>query len=215
MTRRLLIVDDDPALLHAVADCLRAEGYEVTTARSGAEALSRMAASLPDLVISDIRMPRMDGYTLARNIRNAPRTALIPIIFLTAKDQKADRIDGFRAGVDAYLVKPFEPDELLTVVASILNRVERTHAEIARLAGAATIEDQFAVRDDDLTDAEWRVAEAVANALSNKEIAAELGISIRTAEKHISNILSKKNFDNRVEIARLVFERKPSDQWSN
>jgi DNA-binding NarL/FixJ family response regulator len=211
MIRRLLIVDDDPALLHAVADCLRAEGYEVTTARSGAEALSRLAASLPDLVISDIRMPRMDGFALARNIRNAPRSALIPIIFLTAKDQKADRIDGFRAGVDAYLVKPFEPDELLTVIASILNRVERTHAEIARLTGAAATNDRPALQDEELTDAELRIAEAVAEGLSNKEIAAELGISIRTVEKHISNILSKKNFDNRVEIARLVFERKPSD----
>ena len=211
MTRRLLIVDDDPALLHAVADCLRAEGYEVTTARSGAEALERLAASLPDLVISDIRMPRMDGYALARNIRNAPRSALTPIIFLTAKDQKADRIDGFRAGVDAYLVKPFEPDELLTVIASILNRVERTHAEIARLTGAAATNDRPALQDEQLTDAEWRIAEAVAEGQSNKEIAAELGISFRTVEKHISNILSKKNYDNRVEIARLVFERKPSD----
>lgn len=204
------MVDDDPALVFAVADCLRAEGYEVATARNGAEALVRLAESLPDLVISDIRMPRMDGYSLARSIRNAPRTALLPIIFLTAKDQRADRVEGFRAGVDAYLVKPFEPDELLTVVASILNRVQRTHAEIARLAGAATTEDQLAIRDEDLTAAEWRVAEAVANARSNKEIAAELDISIRTVEKHISNILSKKNFDNRVEIARLVFERKPS-----
>lgn len=205
------MVDDDPALVFAVADCLRAEGYEVTTARTGAEALVRLAESLPDLVISDIRMPRMDGYGLARNIRSTPRTSLLPIIFLTAKDQKADRIEGFRAGVDAYLVKPFEPDELLTVVASILNRVERTHAEIARLAGVATTEDRFAVRDEELTDAEWRVAEAVAKGLSNKEIAAELDISVRTVEKHISNILAKKNFDNRVAIARFVFERKPSD----
>lgn len=211
MTRRLLIVDDDPALLHAVADCLRADGYEVTTARSGAEALSRLAASLPDLVISDIRMPRMDGYTLARHIRNSPRSALIPVIFLTAKDQKADRIDGLRAGVDAYLVKPFEPDELLVVIANILNRVERTHSEIARLTGAMLTEDRHALQDEELTDAEWRIAEAVAEGLSNKEIAAELEISIRTVEKHISNILSKKNFDNRVEIARLVFGRKPSD----
>ncbi len=211
MARRLLIVDDDPALLNAVADCLRAEGYEVTTARSGSEALTRLAALVPDLVISDIRMPRMDGYTLARNIRNAPRSALIPIVFLTARDQKADRIDGFRAGVDAYLVKPFEPDELLTVIASILNRVERTHAEIARLTGAAPTNDRPALQDEELTDAEWRIAKAVAEGLSNKEIAAEHGISIRTVEKHISNILSKKNFDNRVAIARLVFERKPSD----
>lgn len=204
------MVDDDPALVFAVADCLREEGYEVATARTGAEALVRLAEALPDLVISDIRMPRMDGYQLARNIRSTPRTALLPIIFLTAKDQRADRIEGFRAGVDAYLVKPFEPDELLTVVASILNRVERTHAEIARLAGATPTENQFALRDEELTDAEWRVAEVVANGLSNKEIAAELDISVRTVEKHISNILSKKNFDNRVAIARFVFERKSS-----
>lgn len=170
------MVDDDPALVFAVADCLREEGYEVATARTGAEALVRLAEALPDLVISDIRMPRMDGYQLARNIRSTPRTALLPIIFLTAKDQRADRIEGFRAGVDAYLVKPFEPDELLTVVASILNRVERTHAEIARLAGATPTEDRVAVRDEELTDAEWRVAEVVANGLSNKEIAAELDI---------------------------------------
>jgi DNA-binding NarL/FixJ family response regulator len=152
----------------------------------------------------------MDGYQLARNIRGAPRTALLPIIFLTAKDQKSDRIEGFRAGVDAYLVKPFEPDELLSVIDNILRRVERTHAEIIRLAGADQAGEAFATPDEELTETEWRVAEAVADGLSNKEIAASLNISSRTVEKHISNILSKKNFDNRVGIARHVIERKSS-----
>jgi DNA-binding NarL/FixJ family response regulator len=128
-------------------------------------------------------------------------------VFLTAKDETADRIAGFRSGVDAYLTKPFEPDELLAVVASILSRVERTHAEIARLFGET---EQEAVRDEELTDAEWRIAEAVARGLSNKEIAAEFNLSLRTVEGHISRILAKKYFGNRVEIARYVLERKPA-----
>src|SRR3712207_2818942 len=136
MPKRLLVVDDEVNLLRAVAVCLRAEGYDVTTTRSGAEALMRLAEAVPDLIVSDIRMPGMDGYQLARQIRASSRTALVPIVFLTAKDETADRIEGFRAGVDAYLVKPFEPDELVAVIKSILTRVERTHAEIARLVGA-------------------------------------------------------------------------------
>jgi|SRR5205085_7354044 len=208
MTQRLLVVDDEPDLLHAVAVCLRAEGYEVTTAQSGAEALVRVAEALPDLLISDIRMPGMDGYQLARQLRAAPRTDLIPIIFLTAKDEVSDRIAGFRAGVDIYLTKPCEPDELLAVVANILNRVERTHAEIAQLVGENAIGDGPSSQDEELTDAEERVATAVARGFSNKQIAARLGISVRTVENHISHILAKKRFGNRVEIARYVFERK-------
>jgi DNA-binding NarL/FixJ family response regulator len=208
MAKRLLVVDGDPGLLRAVAETLRAEGYEVTTARRGAEALVCIAESLPDLIVSDIRMPGMDGYELVRNLRSSSRTKLIPIVFLTAKDETADRIAGFRSGVDAYLTKPFEPDELVAVVANILKRVESTQAEIARLFGRTDLSEHEPVRDEELTDAEWRVAEAVARGLSNKEIAAEFNLSLRTIEGHISRILDKKYFSNRVEIARYVLERR-------
>lgn len=207
MPKRLLVVDDEPNLLRAVAACLKTEGYEVSTARSGRDAIMQLAETVPDLVISDIRMPEMDGYQLARQLRGSPRTALVPIVFLTAKDETADRIEGFRAGIDAYLTKPFEPDELLAVVNGILSRVERTHSQIARLVSAATAESVF--QDEDLTDAENRVAVAVSRGLSNKEIAAKLSISVRTVENHISHIFDKKGFTNRVEIARFVFEQKP------
>jgi len=206
LSKYLLIVDDEPNLLRAVAACLRGEGYEVDTARSGDEALVQIAQRLPDLIVSDIRMPRMDGYALARQLRNNARTHLIPIVFLTAKDESADRIAGIRSGVDAYLTKPFEPDELLAVIANILTRVERTHAEIARLIGS-NVREQIAFTDEELTEAEQRIASAVASGLSNKEIAAELGVSVRTVENHISHILAKKHFDNRVEIARYVLAR--------
>ena len=208
MSKRLLVVDDEPNLLIAVAACLRGEGYDVTTARSGREALVRLAETMPDLVVSDIRMPGMDGYTLARHIRSSARTALVPIVFLSAKDETADRIEGFRTGVDAYLTKPFEPDELVAVINNILSRVERTHSEIARLVGDANANaESLVIHDEDLTDAEEPIAAAVARGLSNKEIASELEISARTVENHISHILSKKSFSNRVEIARHWIER--------
>jgi DNA-binding NarL/FixJ family response regulator len=203
MPKRLLVVDDEPNLLRAVAVTLRAEGYEVVTARSGAEALVRVAESVPDLVVSDIRMPGVDGYQLARQLRSSPRTDLVPIVFLTAKDETTDRVAGFRSGVDAYLTKPFEPDELVAVISNILRRVERTHAEIARLVGARRGGPEV-FHDEALTEAESRVAAAVARGLSNKEIARELEISVRTVENHISHILAKKDFSNRVEITRYV-----------
>lgn len=208
MSKRLLVVDDEPNLLRAVAACLKAEGYEVSTARSGHEALLQLAESVPDLIVSDIRMPGMDGYKFARQLRGSPRTALVPIVFLSAKDEAADRIEGFRAGIDAYVTKPFEPEELIAVVNGILNRIERTHSQIARLVSAANVpESAVQFHDEALTDAENRVALAVSRGLSNKEIAAELEISVRTVENHISHILDKKGFSNRVEIARYVFEQ--------
>lgn len=211
MAKRLLVVDDEAKLLRAVAVTLRGEGYEVTTARSGAEALVRINEAVPDLVISDIRMPGMDGYKLARALRSNPRTNLIPVIFLTAKDERRDRIEGIRAGVDAYLVKPFDPEELLAVVANILGRVERTSAELARLVSTAAGDEPSASSDlaavEDFTEAEARVARLIAQGMSNKEIAAQLGVSVRTVEGHVSNILSKKGWGNRVEIARHVLGR--------
>lgn len=216
MSKRLLVVDDEPNLLRAVGACLRGEGFDVVTARSGAEALVRVAESVPDLIVSDVRMPGMGGYQLARQLRASARTALTPVVFLTAKDETTDRIEGFRAGVDAYLTKPFEPDELVAVIRSILERVQRTHAEIARLVGssqsdAAQLQPFY---DEALTEAEERVAEAVARGLSNKEIAAEFRISVRTVENHISHILAKKGFGNRVEIARYVLDRTQTGQKS-
>lgn len=211
MSKRLLVVDDEPNLLRAVAACLKAEAYEVSTARSGREALLQLAEAVPDLVVSDIRMPGMDGYQLARQLRNSPRTALVPIVFLTAKDETADRIEGFRAGIDAYLTKPFEPDELIAVVNGIISRVERTHSQIARLVDSSIIGDgPVTFQDEELTEAEDRVALAVSRGLSNKEIAAEFEISVRTVENHISHILDKKGFSNRVEIARHVLEHRHS-----
>ncbi len=203
MLKRLLVVDDEPNLLRAVEAVLRGEGFEITTARSGREALVAVAQSLPDLIVSDVRMPGMDGFQLARKLRASTHSALVPIVFLTAKDETENRIEGFKSGVDVYLTKPFEPDELVAVIKNILQRVERTRSTIARLVGDEAKETVF-VRDEQLTDAEWRIAATVAHGLSNKEIADKLNLSVRTVENHVSRILAKKNFTNRVEIARHI-----------
>lgn len=208
MSKRLLIVDDEPNLLMAIAAVLRGEGFEVATARNGKDALLQIAKSLPDLIVSDVRMPLMDGYKLARQLRSAPHTELIPIIFLTAKDETEDRIEGFHSGVDVYLTKPFEPAELIAVINGILSRVERTRTVITTLVGVEQpAEDSNFIYTEELSDAEWRIAEAVALGSSNKEIAAELDLSIRTIENHVSRILSKMGLSNRVEIARYVLSK--------
>ena len=214
--RRVLVVEDNAPLLRAVSLCLRRAGYDVMPARDGDEALLRFAETLPDVIVSDIMMPAIDGYALAEQIRGNPRTDLLPIIFLTARDSRADRIRGFRAGVDAYLVKPFEPEELVAVLQNIVDRVQRTHTRVARTpqrqGAKEEVEPQHALAahaapHEHLTDAEMRVAQAVACGLSNKDIAAKLSISVRTVEMHISHILQKKNWSNRVEIARHMIER--------
>jgi DNA-binding NarL/FixJ family response regulator len=208
MSSRLLVVDDEPNLLAAIAAVLRGEGFDVTTARNGRDALMQVARMLPDLIVSDIRMPVMDGYRLARHLSAAPHTKLIPIVFLTAKDETGDRIEGFRSGIDVYLTKPFEPDELTAVIHSILDRVERTRTAITNLVSNQQEQTEAVIRDEELSDAEWRVAVEVARGSSNKEVAAELNLSVRTVENHISNILAKKSFSNRVEIARHVLEHR-------
>jgi DNA-binding response OmpR family regulator len=137
LKKRLLIVEDNARLLRVIAVYLEKAGFEIMTARDGGDALLRLAETIPDLIVSDIMMPGTDGLTLAASVRSNARTDLIPIIFLTAKERREDRIAGFRAGVDAYLVKPFEPEELVAVIENILSRVSRTHQRVARTANPA------------------------------------------------------------------------------
>lgn len=118
----ILLVDDDPAILEGVADLLELYGYDVTTAANGRAALESMQQVVPDLVISDIMMPGMDGYTFFEAVRENPAWTPIPFIFLTARGQRMDIRRGQRLGADAYLTKPFEPEDLLIAVEARLKR---------------------------------------------------------------------------------------------
>ena len=122
--KKILLVDDEPAIIKIVRKRLEQHHYEVTTASDGLEGLERALAERPDLIITDIMMPTMDGYTFLKKLRAKPQLAGIPVIILTAKDKMQDLF--LFEGIQAcdYIVKPFESDMLLEKIAALLQRVE-------------------------------------------------------------------------------------------
>jgi two-component system, OmpR family, response regulator MprA len=124
---KLLLVDDDPRVLSAVGRRLGFEGFQVSLASSGSEALQLAAKSAPDLVILDVMMPDLDGLETARRLR---RDSPVPILMLTARDAVADRVAGFRSGADDYLVKPFAFEELLARIEALLRRTRPPQVEV-------------------------------------------------------------------------------------
>jgi len=122
MSARILVTDDDPFSLKITSLTLTKAGYQVSTAQNGAEALELVGQIKPDLIILDVMMPGMDGYQVCRNLRKRPELAHLPIMMLTANDSLEQKIQGFQAGTDDYLVKPFQPDELILRVEALLRR---------------------------------------------------------------------------------------------
>ncbi|HSF80639.1 MAG TPA: HD domain-containing phosphohydrolase [Anaerolineales bacterium] len=118
----LLVVEDNPVLREGLQDILAHEGYQVLTASNGKEALDRLSLTSPDLILSDISMPTMDGYALFQAVRTRPEWVTIPFIFLTARGERSDVLTGKNLGAEDYLVKPLTRDELLTAVNARLNR---------------------------------------------------------------------------------------------
>lgn len=120
--KRILVADDEPDVRELVVYRMKRSGYDVVEAKNGEEAYDLAVQHVPDLIVADVMMPRIDGYELTRRLRAEPTTQRIPIILLTAKTQEADVSQGFAAGADDYLKKPFNPDELVARVRAVLGR---------------------------------------------------------------------------------------------
>jgi two-component system response regulator RpaA len=118
----ILVVDDDEIVARSVELSLRHDGFHVSVAHSGVEGLKKARRESPDLIILDILMPGMSGYEVCRELRRDPLLSDVPVLFLTAKGKDEDKIEGFRAGADDYLTKPFNIDELILRVKAILRR---------------------------------------------------------------------------------------------
>jgi len=141
----ILVVDDDPDIARFVEVNLRSAGYEVAVAGDGEEALERAGAIRPDLVLLDVMMPRIDGFEVAQRLRKNPQTANTSIIMLTAKALSADKVTGLQSGADDYIIKPFDPIELLARVKGTLRRAKemRNLSPLTGLPGNIRIQEEI------------------------------------------------------------------------
>lgn len=124
----ILVIDDEPALRVGLAALIKRQGYNVITASDGKEGLTKARDTVPALILSDVMMPPPNGFELRRLMSQDPQLASIPFIFLTARTDTLDRVNGIRGGADDYITKPYVPDELLARIEAVLRRVEMEQA---------------------------------------------------------------------------------------
>ncbi len=157
---RVLVVDDDPRILSMMRRVLQLDGYEVELAADGDEALEAMRHQAADLVILDLMLPGRDGFEVCRALR---QESGVPILMLTARDEALDKVTGLDSGADDYVVKPFNPDELLARVRALLRRMQPREVEILRFEDLELVpsrhEVQRAGQVVELTNREYELLE--------------------------------------------------------
>ncbi|VEP11784.1 Response regulator containing a CheY-like receiver domain and an HTH DNA-binding domain [Hyella patelloides LEGE 07179] len=226
--QKLLLVDDEPGVRESVQAYLEDnEEWLVKTASSAEEAWKLLEQETPDLIISDIMMPQTDGYQFLEQLRENPRYQAIPVIFLTARGMTRDRIKGHETGCDAYLAKPFDPEELESIIRNLLKRRDTIAgnngdgSELAKITQEleyikrkldeqTTQSSGFEVTPSpikiELTPREQSVLDLVAQGLMNKEIAKTLETSVRNVEKYVSRLFSKTGTNSRTELVRFALK---------
>ena len=145
---RILVIDDDPAISELVAVNLEMAGYDVSQAEDGIKGQALALQLQPDLIMLDLMLPKVDGFTVCQRLRRDERTADIPVLMLTALSQTQDKVEGFNAGADDYLTKPFEVEEMLARVRALLRRTDRIpqaakHSEILNYGPLTLVPERF------------------------------------------------------------------------
>lgn len=224
MSGQLVLVDDEPGLRDAVQAYLEESGYTVHTASNAREGWDTVQKVMPDLVITDIMMPQVSGYDFLKQLREDSRFESLPVIFLTARGMTKDRVQGYKAGCDAYLPKPFDPDELVAIVDRIMQQqaakkpsgegdstdVSELSRQIAEIRNILMQRGAIAQTPPpmklDFTPREQSVLDLVVDGLMNKEIARRLNTSVRNVEKYVSRLFSKTGTNSRTELVRFALE---------
>jgi len=228
----ILLVDDEPGIRESVQAYLEDSGeLKVQVASNATEAWDYLQTHLPALIISDIMMPQVDGYQFLERLRQDPRFKALPVIFLTARGMTSDRIQGYQAGCDAYLSKPFDPDELVAIAENLIARramqavtANSNTSEITDLAGQlaeikALLKQKPAINVTpppikiEFTPREQSVLELVVEGLMNKEIAKRFGTTIRNVEKYVSRLFSKTGTSSRTELVRYALQHGLIDSY--
>jgi DNA-binding NarL/FixJ family response regulator len=216
----ILVADDNLGTRLSVSDYLEISGYSVVAAENGQEALSLIDTYHPHLIVTDINMPKMDGYELVKRVRQKPAFRLLPVVFLTERNTTEERIRGYQLGCDLYLPKPFEMQELGAVIRNLLERAQMMQAELRFSSPEVTPESEpshqvqtshskpSASRPNSfgISEREQQVLDLLTTGLSNVEIGNKLHLSHRTVEKHVSKLLSKTATSNRAELVRFALE---------
>lgn len=206
MALTLLIADDEPGIRLSVSSYLESMGYFCLTAADGHEALEMIGRYQPHLLVTDISMPRMNGFELVRQVRQQPALRLLPVIYLTARNEVEERIQAYQMGADSYLSKPFHLEELAAVIRNLLERSQLVQSpwQQREPLGYISNPDSPAL---ELTEREQQVLNLLAEGLSNAQIGDRLHLSARTIEKYVSNLLQKAQAHNRAELVRLAIEQ--------
>nr|YP_010198490.1 hypothetical protein LK148_pgp020 [Gracilaria pachydermatica]UAD86906.1 hypothetical protein [Gracilaria pachydermatica] len=203
MKKRILLIDDDINLLNSMASYLISEGFTIHITTNVCNALNNLTIIQPDLIITDIMMPNIDGYELIKRIRSTKNWHQTPIIFLTAKGMTQDRILGYNLGCNAYLAKPFYPEELIAIINNIFQQLKFYKTNINNSIQKVQNKKQNSIFDS-LTTKEYEVLLLVSKGYTNKEIANQVNSSIRNVEKYVSRLLNKTKTRNRTELAKLT-----------
>lgn len=145
---KILIAEDERDIRDLVAFSLQFGGFQVVQAANGMEAVERAQAERPDLILMDVRMPRMTGYEACKTLKTLPAVRDIPVVFLSAKGQESEIQTGLEAGAEEYILKPFAPDELTRQVKVVLDRVAARNAAARASAGvSAVVRDKLAIAE--------------------------------------------------------------------
>nr|YP_009315637.1 Hypothetical protein ycf29 [Liagora brachyclada]SCW24295.1 Hypothetical protein ycf29 [Liagora brachyclada] len=201
MSNRILLVDDDISLLASLSSYLSEAGFCVETVNTVENAIHSLNNHVYDLVVSDIVLPKRNGYNLIQYIHDNVCLQNVPVIFLTAKGMTNDRIVGYDLGCAGYLVKPFDPAELLSMIRNVL--FNRKNNNVTYKPQVFNV-DLLAM----LTPREQDVLYRVLKGMTNKEIAASLGLTVRNIEKYVSRLLSKTDTRNRTELAQHFYRNR-------
>nr|QCI04233.1 hypothetical protein [Anotrichium furcellatum] len=201
--KRLLIVDDDSNLTQMLAKYLLSEGFIVDIANDVYSALVLIKYNRPHLIISDIIMARLNGYDFIKVLKKDKNLCMIPVIFLTAKGMTKDRIKGYKLGCHAYIAKPFDPKELLSIIFNVFNQFKLAYEYNKYYINQVYQNNKFLTS---LTSREKSVLSLLMIGHTNKEIGYSLNISIRNVEKNVSRLLYKTGTRNRTELLKFFVD---------
>ena len=209
ITITVLLIDDEIKFLQALAKYLESRGIIVFIAQTTNHALDVLNNVVPDILVIDVMMPNQTGYDFVANLQNHKKSTFIPFIFLTAKGMTKDRIQGYRLGCRAYITKPFDPEELITIINSIVtetkdvNNIKKVSNEIRRIRLILESKNENYVQ---FTPREKEILFEIIQGNSNGTIGEKMKVSTRNVEKYVARLLNKTNTKNRIELVRFAYK---------